>query len=99
MSLDHVQLLSCIQDPELKRKTFNIITKHYKELFMDDDLHPVVWEGEVLRFRADPLIKGLANSRALDISNVPIARYKGFITAEMERKIAKSLGYSVSDYF
>lgn len=73
---------------------------NFTVLFMDEDQHPLVFDASgLLRFEEDQEICRQFQSGELDLNRLAIDVQRGIVLAERQRKIAKSLGYSVWGYF
>lgn len=98
--LDKVEILRAIPDRAGKQAAWDVISTEYRELMLDDDAHPVVFDASgVLRFQADPLIYKLVRTDVLDLNRLAIQVARGEVPPEMQRKVAKSTGYSLAGYF
>ena len=111
--LDH-PLIAELPTEDIKRTIWATITDHYNWLLQDPDQHPLVMDAHgVLRFKEDPLIAALARAHyemdvtvhvppehhVLNLNALSLAVYRGKITQEQQRKVMKSIGYSLDGYF
>jgi hypothetical protein len=70
--------------------------------------HPVVWDGDVLRFKADPVVSLIVGSRLVDLNQLCVAVVSAAdpqVSRQSKRQLSQSIrrfyrnmGYSVSGY-
>ena len=110
--LDH-PLIAELPTEDIKRTVWATITDSYGWLIQDPDQHPLVLDAHgVLRFKEDPLIAALARAHyemditvcvppehhVLNINALAFAVHRGKITQKQQRKVMKSIGYSLDGY-
>ncbi|MEO6077989.1 MAG: hypothetical protein ABIP54_04335 [Candidatus Andersenbacteria bacterium] len=98
--MEGLAILSAIPSLEDKQRAWDLIRNQYSELILDNDQHPVVFDSHnVLCFQADSLLTVLERSSVLCLKRLAVAVIQNKMTQEHQRKVAKSIGYSLAGYF
>lgn len=98
--MEGLAILSAIPSLEDKQRAWDLIRTSYSELILENDQHPVVFDAHgVLRFQEDPLLTALTNSSVLCLTRLAVAVAQGMVSNEQQRKVAKSVGYSLAGYY
>jgi hypothetical protein len=98
--MEGLSILSAIPSLDEKQRAWDIIRTSYCELILDNDQHPVVFDAQgVLRFQEDGLLTALTDSGVICLNRLAVAAAQGKISNEQQRKVAKSIGYSLDGYY